>query len=178
MSRLDQQASVSSDAVLTTTYADDATVRGTGFVLKKNFSIGAGATVYFLIDYTTYIPSPERLGLVYAMPPFFKATDGPVSVVIYRGTDYVAGATVLHLYNPNTLSAKTESATTVTQGATGSNKGTAVLEYIIGGTGKGSGDDGGGSFFIRPNTGKTLIEVTNSATGTVTFNWFQELFEI
>ena len=170
--------SASEDALVQTSYADDFTVRGSAFVLKKNFSIGAGVTVYFLIDYTTFTPSVDQLGQVYVMPPDFKATDGPVSVKIYRGTNYTAGGTVLHLYNPNTLSAKTESETTVTQGATGSDKGTSVLEYIIGGAGKGSGDDGGGSFFIRPNTGKTLIEVTNSATGTVTFNWFQEIFEI
>lgn len=170
--------SYSENAVVHTNYADDGTVRGSGFVMKKNFTIPNGTSVYFLIDYTTYVPKGEQVGQVFVMPPAFTATDGPVYVVIYRGTDYVAGATVLHLYNPNTMHEKTESATRFTQGATGSVKGTPVLEYTIGGDGNAAGDAGGGSFFIRPNSGKTLVEVTNSASGPVVFNWFQEIFEI
>lgn len=173
-----QHLSQSGDAVLITTYDGDATVAGSGFVMKKSFSMTNAQVLSFLIDYTTYHPTPDQSGQVYVMPPAFKSTDGPVHVAIYRGTDYIAGATALHLYNPNTSHPKTESATQFTQGATGSNKGTVVLEYLIGGDGASGGDDGGGSFFIRPNTGKTLIEVTNSSGGNITFNWFQQLFEI
>lgn len=175
------QCSYSADAVLTTDYAQDTIVQGHGFVFEKNFAIASGGTLYILFDYTTYTPAEGQAGIVYILPPFFSTTAGPVSVTVYRGTNYTGG-TAIPVLNPNTMAAKTAAGTTVSFGATGSTKGTVALEYLVGGASQGnqsaSGSAAGLSFFIRPNTSKTLVEVVNNSGQSITFHNAQLLFEI
>ena len=176
-----QMRSFSGDALVTTTYRDDGITRGFGFVFEKNFSIGIGATLYVLFDYTTYTPSASQAGLIYIMPPSFSTTSGLVTVNLYRGTDY-AGGTPFIAYNPNTTATKTQSATTLTSGATGVTKGTLALEFIVGGQAQGNqtaaGTSEGASFFIRRNNVKSLVEIVNSSGAAITFHYSQVLYEI
>ena len=151
------------------------------FFFEKNISILSGATTYILFDYTTYIKKPGQAGLIYVLPPFFHTTVGPVSVNLYRDTDY-AGGTKFDATNPNTLATKKTSETTLTINPTGSTKGTLALEYLIGGQSQGansaSGDSTGISFFIRDNTKKSLVEIVNTSGSAITFHYGQMLYEI
>ena len=175
------QCSFSSDAILATTYANDGIVRGLGFVYEKNFAIANGATLYVLHDYTGYVPAQGQLGQIYVMPPQFSCSKGPVLVSVYRGTNYTGGTPFTSL-NANTTSPKTQSGTIHTSGATGTVKGTLVLEYLVGTDAQGGSADGGQAigleFFIRPNTGKTLVEIVNNSGSNITFHYAQVMYEI
>ena len=172
------QLSNSGDALITTTYNADGTTKGLGFLFEKNISIGTGATVYVLFNYTTYTSGN---GIVYILPPFFHTTSGPVTVNLYRDTNYTGG-TPFPAINPNTLAAKTTAETTLTIGPTGTVKGTLALEYLVGGASQGNqsapGDATGISFFIRDNTKKSLVEIVNNSGASITFHYGQMLFEI
>jgi hypothetical protein len=169
-----KQCSTSLDAILTTTYADDYTTRGKSFLFEKNITIGAGATVYVLFDYKTYQPHPDDAGMIFIFPPAFAATSGPVTIKLYRDTDY-SGGTPFNAVNPNTLAPKKLSGTTLTIGPTGTNKGTLAMEYLVGGGTGGVGNSmpgatNGLSFFIRDNTKRSLVEILNSAGSEITFS--------
>lgn len=180
-SNLPGQLSVSGDALLTTSYADDGITSGKGYIFEKNFTIASGATLNIVYDYTTYTPSGTQFGQVYVMPPTFSTTAGPVTVSVYRGTDY-AGGTEFDAINPNTTVANTTSETTFTYGATGTVKGTLVLDYLVGGASQGnqsaSGATSGLAFFIRGTTQKTLFEIVNSSGSSITFHFGQVIYEI
>lgn len=175
------QTSSSGDAVLTANYFDDSVVQGKAFVFDRNFTILSGGTLYLLIDYTTYIPLPTQQGRVYVGPPVFTTSAGPVKVNVYRDT-YYSGGNKLIAFNPNTLATKTQSGTTFTYGATGSNKGVLSLEYLVGGEGQGNnsanGSASGLGFYVRGNNTKTLVEIINQAAKDITFNNSQMYYEI
>lgn len=175
------QLSASGDAIVATSYADDGITRGQAYLFEKNFAIGSGTTLNILFNYTTYTPSGSQIGQIYVMPPTFSTTAGPVTVNIYRGTDYTGG-TEFDALNPNTLAPNTTSETTLTTGPTGSVKGTLVLEYLVGGASQGnqsaSGSASGIAFFVRDNTTKTLIEIVNSSGSAITFHFGQVFYEI
>ncbi len=176
-----KQCSFSGDAVLTTNYGDDGIVQGKAFVFDRNFTIATSGTLYILLDYTTFKPNPYQYGLIYVFPPIFTTSAGVVKVQVYRGTDYTGGTQIL-AHNPNTTAIKKTSSTTITSGATGTNKGDLVLEYLVGGDSQGNnsanGSASGLAFYIRGNTGKTLVEVVNLAGKEITFNNSQILYEI
>ncbi len=139
-----------------------------------------GAILHILFDYSTYIPGPTDFGKVFILPPSFATTAGPVIVRLWRGSDY-SGGTPFFAYNPNITAVKTQSATTLTVGPTGNNKGTVALEYLIGGDSQGnqaaSGAATGLSFFIRSNSGKALVEIENLSGSAITFHYGQVLYE-
>lgn len=176
-----KQLSASGDAIVVSTYADDGITKGKAYLFEKNFSISTGATLYILFNYTTYTPGPGQFGQVYVMPPAFATTSGPVAVNIYRGTDY-SGGTEFDALNPNTTVANSKSETTLTTGATGTAKGTPVLEYLVGGASQGnqsaSGASSGLAFFIRDTSTKTLIEIVNGSGSNITFHFGQVFYEI
>jgi len=176
-----QHLSQSGDAVLITDYARDGVVAGKGFAFEKNFAIANAATLYILIDYTTFIPASDEAGLIFVMPPAFQTSAGPVTVTIFRGTNYTGG-TEFDCINLNTLMEKSTSGTTFTTGATGSIEGSTVLEYLVGGLSQGnqsaSGATSGISFFVRPNTAKTLIKIVNGAAADIVFHFAQVIYEI
>jgi hypothetical protein len=112
---------------------------GYAYALEDNFSITSGSTINILIDYTTYTdfsPSSldnrgaQRNGYIIIGPPFFQADTGPMEVVVYRGTDYSGGSATSYA-KMNTLSDAAPQLT-ITQGATGSDKGTVALRYLVG----------------------------------------------
>ncbi len=166
---------------VTTTYADDYTIRGNAFVFEKNFTIASGGTLNILVDYSTYTPTAEQEGLIFIYPPQFSTTAGAVMVNVYRGTNY-SGGTEFDAINPNTTASKTTSGTTFTSGATGSTKGTEVLNYLVGASStnqnSGGGSVSGLQYFIRPNTDKTLVEIVNNSGEEITFKYGQGLYEI
>lgn len=177
-----EQCSASGDAVRVTTYADDFTTRGNSFLFEKNISILTGATALVLFDYTTFVPVPgKEIGLVYVYAPNFQTTSGPVYVNLYRGTDY-AGGTEFDAVNPNTTATKTTSGTTLTLGPTGTVKGTLSMEYLVGSQSQGNqsagGETHGLSFFIVPNTRKSLVEIVNNSGSAIIFHYGQTFFEI
>jgi hypothetical protein len=177
-----RQTSTSLDAILTTTYADDYTTRGNSFLFEKNISILNGGTANVLLDYKTYQPTPSQSGMIFVFPPNFATTSGPVAITVYRETDYTGGSQIV-AYNPNTLAPKKTSGTTITTGASGSNKGTATMEYLAGGGSGGVGHSMPGatvglSFFVRKNTNRTLVEIVNNSGSNITFHYSQILYEI
>lgn len=173
-----RQSSFSGGAILQTDYAQDRIVRGEGFVIAKNFTIPTGGTLYGLFDYTTHTGGD---GLIYLMPPSFHASKGLVVVKVYRGTNY-SGGTQVKAYNANELSSKTESSSTLTSGATGTEKGVLGLEFIVGfdsqGLNLGGGTGQDVSFYIRKNTSKTLVEVINLAGSEIIFHYGQVFYEL
>lgn len=185
LNRLLNSFSYSKDGLVATTYADDAVVAGNAFVFEKNFTISnAVPTLYILFDYTTYVPSDGQIGQIFVYPPLFASSAGPVIVTVYTGTDYTGG-TEFNAVNSNTLASKSTSGTTLTSGATGTTKGTPVLEYLVGTDTPGvSGPSGGGagglSFFITGNAvgDKTLVEINNNSGSDITFHYGQSLIEI
>jgi len=150
-------------------------------MFEKNFDIASAASLYVLFDYTSYVPIEGKKGIIHVLPPVFGTTAGAVAVNVYRGTNYTGG-TEFDVINPNTTATKITSGTTLTFGATGDDKGTEVLNYLVGATAtnqtSGGGSSTGVSFFIRPNTGKTLVEIINESGENVTFHYGQALFEI
>lgn len=176
-----EQCSQSKDAVLVTSYADDFTTRGASFLFEKNIAIASGGTALVLFDYTTYIPGPGQIGQVYVYAPIFQSTVGPVTVNLYRGTNYTGG-TEFDASNPNTLHAKITSGTTLTLGPTGTVKGTLTMEYLVGGQSQGNNSAAGAtqglSYFITNNTRKSLVEIVNNSGSAITFHYGQIMFEI
>ena len=182
LNRLLQSFSYSGDAIKHTSYADDAITTGFGFLVEKNINIPASSTRYMLLDYTGYSPTEEwQTGRVFIFPPTISVSKGALIVNVYRGTDYVGGDT-FSCINPNTIASKSESGTVWTLDPTGSDRGILSLQYLIGVSGtnqsSGGGNAEGLSFFIRPNTGKTLVEMVSDETDPVTLNYGQLLFEI
>lgn len=175
------QCSSSGDAVLATSYADDFTTRGNAFLFEKIITIANGATAYVLWDYNTYDPANSAERFVYVFPPYFQTTGGPVTVNLYRGTDY-SGGVKFNAYNPNVTVKKLTSETTLSLGPTGTNKGTLTMEYLVGGTPQGSfsapGSTNGLAFFIRKNQGKALVEIVNGAGAEIKFHYGQVFYEI
>jgi len=176
-----EQSSFSGDALLQTNYADDFTVRGNAFLFEKIITIASGESAFVLWDYTTFLPAPGQIGQVFVYKPFFETTAGPVTVNLYRGTNY-AGGTQFLAYNPNTNHAKQSSSTTLTLGPTGTVKGTLSMEYLVGGQGlgnqSGAGSTAGLSFFIVNNTRKSLVEIVNGSGKEIKFHYGQMLYEI
>ena len=175
------QSSHSGTAIIHTPYADNSIVCGCGFIFEKNLDIASAASLYVLFDYSTYVPAAGKKGIIHVLPPVFGTTAGAVIVNVFRGTNYTGG-TEIDIINPNTTATKTTSGTTLTYGATGSEKGTEVLNYLVGATAtnqnSGGGSSTGVSFFIRPNTGKTLVEIVNESGENITFHYGQAMFEI
>ena len=176
-----EQCSMSGDAVLMTDYASDFTTRGSSFLLEKNIVIPSGGSIFLLWDYTTYKPTPLQSGQVFIFPPLLQASAGPVTCTLYRESNY-AGGTPLPAMNPNINAPKRFSGTTITLGATGTNKGEPSMEYLVGGDSQGSnsaaGSTRGLSFFVSSNTRKALLEVVNGAGKDITFHIGQTLYEI
>jgi len=167
--------------LVVTSYADDGVIRGSSFVFEKNFSISSGGTLLILVDYSTYTPTADQRGIVIIYPPKFSTSVGVVTVQVYRGTNYTGGVE-FDAVNPNTTATKTTSGTTLTTAPTGTTKGTEVLSYLVGSESSnkfsGGGTDEGVSFFVRDNTAKTLVEISNLSGEDIVFHYGQGLFEI
>lgn len=186
LNKLLSSFSVSGDALKNTSYADDALTAGYGFVFEKNFTITGSSTRYLLIDYSQYVPTePWQTGRVFIFPPSMNTSSSYCMVNVYRDTNYIAdGGTRLYPLNANTMPevTKTTSGTVWTVDPTGTDKGDIVLEYLVG-TASTNQSGGGGtaqglSFFIRPNTSKTLVEVVNGNGDGIILHYGQLLFEI
>lgn len=176
-------------ALLSTGVEDDYVDRGYGFAVDQNFSITSGSTLYILVDFTTYTDfsvsntdnrGTDREGTIIATPPHFVTTAGPVIINVYTGSDYSGGSSISYS-KLNTNSTKS-SQVTITSGATGSNKGTNELSYIIGSAGVGTASGGGGAsghvVFLRNNTETTLLEINNESGTDITFHYGQVFFEV
>jgi hypothetical protein len=186
---LNSQLSNAKNAVLSTDYANDYIARGYAFALEENFTIGSGATLNMLIDYTTYTnftksnvdnTVDKRVGWVFVLPPRMATTAGPVEVNVYRGGDYSGGTETLYSKR-NTIS-DIEPQITITQGATGTDKGTLSLSYLVGSSSTNQ-DSGGGVKegivpFIRSNDGITLVEIVNESGEEIIFSYGQTFYEI
>jgi len=176
-----KQTSYSGDALLTTGYGDDFTTRGNAFLFETNIIILSGGTAYVLFDYTTFVPLPGQIGQVFIYPPTFQTTAGPVTIQLYRDTEYTGGTPIV-VSNPNTLVQKKVAGTTIAVGPTGSVKGTVGPSYLVGGASQGNqngaGSTSGLSFFIRDNKKKSLVEIVNSSGSSITFHYGQILYEI
>jgi len=178
----ESQTSYSHDAVLVTSYKDDYITRGNGFLFERNISIANGATALILFDYRTYHPALGQLGQIYIYPPFFQTTAGPVTVNLYRDTNY-SGGTPYAIVNPNTLAKKKVSGTTISLAPTGTVKGDLAMVYLVGGGTGGVGNASPGategiSYFIRDNSKVSLVEIVNGAGADITFHYGQMIFEI
>ncbi|MCP4394964.1 MAG: hypothetical protein GY804_11965 [Alphaproteobacteria bacterium] len=167
----------SKDGQVVTSYADNYGVKGNGFTLQRNFAIASGASLYILIDYTTFT---KPTGFIFVQPPIFSAGAGEVLVNVYRGSDY-SGGSVIEVLSNNTVINNTME-TTITENPTGTVLGDSVLEYLVGSKSTNQNSGGGsisiGPPFIRNNTGKTLVEIVNNSGENTTFNYSQVFFEI
>lgn len=177
------------DAHLMTTYADDYMARGYGFAIEEVFEIASGTSLFLNIDYTTYTDFSfsccdniriPRKGWVFILPPNMITSAGPVVVDVYRGGDYSGGSAVLYS-SRNTLS-DVEPQITITQGATGTDKGTLSLQYLVGGDAtffaRGGAAMAPNIPFLRDNTDTTLVEIRNESGYAIFFGYNQVFYEI
>ena len=175
--QIESTLSFSKNAQVVTSFENDYGVRGNGFPLQKNFTIASAATLFVLIDYTTYSNDD---GFIFILPPVFTASAGKVIVNVYRGTDY-SGGTEIEVNSNNTIIGNVLE-TTITHGATGSDKGTSSLEYLVGASSTNQNSGGGisaiGPPFIRNNCCKTLVEIINQSGEEIVFNYSQMFYEI
>lgn len=177
------------DGILTTDYANDYIARGYAFALEENFTIGIGATLYMLIDYSTYTDfsiantdntKEPRVGAVFILPPRMGTTAGPVYVNVYRGGDYSGGTATLYSKR-NTLS-DIDPQITITTDATGTDEGDHVLSYLVGSAS--TNQNSGGATkegivpFIRGNDGQTVVEIVNDSGEEITFSYGQTFYEL
>lgn len=189
MANWSHRGSNTNDATLITTYQNDYIARGYGFALEDVFTIASGSSMNLLIDYTTYTDLNDstvdlvhqgRFGTVFVLPPQMSTTAGPVVVSVYRGGDYSGGTPTLYSKR-NTLS-DVEPQITITKDATGTDKGTLSLQYLVGSLGNFFNQGGGSSQpnipFIRDNQDTTLVEIVNNSGEEIQFSWNQIFYEI
>lgn len=138
--------SYSNDAFKYTTYAQDAIFKGDTFTFSRRYTITSGSSLYFVVDYSTYIPHRrDQDGTIVIEPGHWTATKTPVNVNFWVNGDYTS-ATTFKASNANqTYSVKLESGITFYEGATGTDKGTQIdnLQYTIGGDSPGVTGGGG-----------------------------------
>lgn len=189
MANWSHRNSNTADAILITTYANDYIARGYGFAVEEVFEIEKDESLLLNIDYTSYTDFSisccdnirlARRGLVLVLPPLMSTTAGPVIVDVYRGGDYSGGTSVMY-YSRNTLS-NIEPQISITQGATGTDKGTLSLQYLVGGDS--TNQSRGGLVanpnipFIRNNNDHTLVEIRNESGFDILFSYNQIFYEI
>lgn len=167
------QESYSQDAVLTTSYADDYSVRGYAFQVQRRISLGSGATAYWVFDFTDV--AAEKL--IFTLPIVAQSTEGLVYIDSFIATSYTGGTTETIL-NPNSLSAVVPQ-TVVKSGVTPTGS-SQLREYIVGSDSSFLSSGGGA---ISPNTPKIwgkvrlVIKFVNQETSTNVvsfgFNWYE-----
>ena len=95
---LPNQSSISGDAVLTTNYEDDYTVRGDKFHRSEVLEITGASTFYFLLD-MSQVPVDNH---VFVLPFAIQSKSEDVDVYLYRDTSFTANtATEVPFYNCN-----------------------------------------------------------------------------
>jgi hypothetical protein len=153
---------------LSSSYAIDYVYRGGAFSLVDVVQIAGSTTAYFLFD-------TAASGYLSVHPPEFSTTGGPVLIKIYAGTDYTA-STEMNVRNRNVHSSQVNLAS-LYSGATGSSKGTEIVEYAIPSGHKSSGSMSSSLPYVLDGV-NYLIEVQNLDSNAIyfgiNFTWFED----
>lgn len=156
-----QSLSLSNDAILTTSYSDDYTVRGDAFNISTILTVASGVTVKCALDFSGVTTDRE----IFLLPLTFASSAGYFKGTTYNITTYTGGTSVPFInLNENSLNAalsvfKTGVASTDTAG-------NDKREYVIGGganPASSRGGSGGSSNQIWVKRGvKKVIELKNT----------------
>jgi hypothetical protein len=99
---------------------------------------------------------------------------------VYRGTDYTGGTAML--YSARNTIAGVSPQISITLGATGTDKGTIALRYLVGtqsqGTNRAGGTQQGIVPFVRDNLSKTLVEFVNESGSDIQVSYGQVFYEL
>ena len=160
--------------IVTASFEDDYITRGNRFEFTGKISLGASGSQKFLVD----LSSVPKGKFIYVTPVVFESSATEVDFILYEDTDYTGGTSVTG-YNRNRNFGDTYNFV-VTTGATGSDKGTAILTRTAFGStaapGLGSTSRSGvATAAIVLDTSKNyLVEFVNIDTGTATKVTFDE----
>jgi hypothetical protein len=169
------QTTKSEDAILTGNYYDDGIERGTAFQIHRRFTVGASATVKFVLDLTAV----DSAKTVRTLPLRMNVNEGQVYVDTYKISSYTGGTEIPSI-NRNEQSGNTAGAV-FKQGITSSGTaGDDLRQYIVG-TASGFLYPGGGeNTGDNPKTWNHSIicfEVDNQENSAVDFelnlNWYE-----
>lgn len=168
---------VSNSAMRTSSYAEDYRVRGFQFVHLYTDSFANGSS-FFMLDPTACVASNK---FPFSVPIEIDLPSGPITFIVYEGTDYTAGA-ALPYYNPARDSAITPDST-ITAASAGTTKGTELYRFTVGSASSSAvATTAGASRTTDPTsldrTKKYLIEAVNSTGASITankvyFSWFE-----
>jgi len=171
------QDSYSEDAVLTTSYADDYTIRGNHFLINKIETIAKETTKTFLVDQSGITEGNQII-----LDPFiFSANGADVQINIYEDTDYTGGTPITNIMNISRVSDITPEVVFKAE-PTGSDKGTLIREHIAFSTGLGvnvtAGIRTGIAITVIDPTVNYLVEIinadtVNSAISEYNISWFE-----
>lgn len=167
------QWSASQDAILTTSYADDYTVRGYAFQIQRRIALTSEQTLYWVVDFSAVAASKA----VFSLPIALQSTAGLVYVDTYAATSYTGGS-VETIINPNAGSAIVPQAV-VKSGITPTGA-TLVREYAVGSKSTNQSSGGGAVSGQTPKIwGKVplVIKMVNQESAenvlTVGFTWYE-----
>lgn len=151
--------------------------QGKCFYHRSVYTVADGATLNFLLDYSTHTSGSQR---IIAVPGFYQVSNDLVTVQVYSGTDYSGGTAVTFrsTYPDKGVSLETS----VTTGATGTDLGTLIDTMEVG-TSSTNQNAGGGSMTegilinIPSDVGSGLLVITNDSGNSINITFLQILYE-
>lgn len=177
---LSKQSSFSGDAVLTTNYEDDYTVRGNKFHRSEIVTTTQAENFFFLLDMSS-VPSENS---IFVLPFIIQSKEADVEVYIYRDTDYTSiDATEIQFYNCNE-NISDDYDFVITSGTSanysGTNKGTTIRHHIAFASSQGfytgSGSGGSSDPIILDTSKNYLVEFVVS--GATRIEYDADLFQL
>lgn len=85
--KLNSQASISGDGVLTTDYAQDYMVRGKAFQIQRRITLTSQQTLHWVVDFTGLTGK-----MIFALPVSCRSAGGLVFLDTYIATSYTGGS--------------------------------------------------------------------------------------
>lgn len=169
--RITKQASISQDALLVTTYADDYTVRGNHFLWNKRQTLTGSEVQTYLLDMT----DADEAGKIFFVQPFSLVSESTkVTIKLFEGATVSEKGTEVEdeVYNINRTS-DIEPLTVLYSEPTVTDYGTELRDHVAFGSSQGVNASPGVADAININILDTsklyIIEITNeesSATDT------------
>jgi len=149
-SYLNDQSTFSGDAVLTSTYADDAIVQGYGYIVETTFPLGASATAYIEVNPTAMVN--QRLTV---QPTQWGITASNIEVTLGVANAF-SGGTAITFINKNYAFSTSRPAKTICKiNATPTTPIDSQIKFMVGttvsGAVRGGGNfEGGGIQILNP----------------------------
>jgi len=163
--------SYSKSGVVATSYNDDGIVRGQGHAIASSVTIAGSTTINFLLD----LSGVDEDKFVFVLPVSVNSGTEDVKLMVYESTDY-SGGTPVTTFNPNRNSSDTKQFA-ITAGATGSAKGSALIERHAFSSKHFSSESSSYSFLILDKTKNYLVELENLGNAATIVDYSTVIYE-